>query len=481
MIRPAEGERSPCFLWPLCLALTMFGALGVFSFLAVRPRLSVPVVGQSVSLLFSAPIEDNVTAPDSVPKPRRTGPPDGRSSPAPTALTNRSLAPTSPWLPPPAPPEEPPPDSTAPGEVPSEQAAEAEAQAQLTSEAGKEAAPPATYPSAEEVEGNEGGIVAPELERKFVSYRPVPTSISSLLNWSNCTYIHRGPPFQKSRLVQVVTVEHFWNGHSQRVLLNFILHTPADWGFFFLHEPVLVPTLSCSSPLWPHIVSGKVQFAPVPYLVRHQIPELNRQSYQGVLKSAEFWGSFAAEFVLIYERDTVLCSNPTMNWEHFLRDVKSFNVVVLGAPWHPSRHVVAKCCNGGLALVNRHLLTFILRRKDPKDSSWDNHVATALTVWHHRGVKARAPPLALSCKFSVETFYPGTYTPIGVHAPWMMLRYSSPIRVRDFIRNCPEVHLLKSVAHVKSRGRRLGKFLKLLNEDRLENNVSLREEAIAPS
>lgn len=42
------------------------------------------------------------------------------------------------------------------------------------------------------------------------------------------------------------TVEHFWNGHSQRVLLNFILHTPADWGIFFLHEPAR----GCDSKEW---------------------------------------------------------------------------------------------------------------------------------------------------------------------------------------------------------------------------------------
>eukprot|EP00667_Euglena_gracilis_P007688 EG_transcript_7766 len=464
----------------------MVGALGVFSSLTFRRQLAPPAIRNSVLLLARLPVEDNATAPNPVPnlhlRPAADvpPPPDSLFHPVPTPLTpaNQSLdllLLTAPVLPPaPATPIEPPPDTA-------EQREEAQAPA------GDEENPVAKASKADSLtepdpaggeEGNDGAA-ALEPEPKFVSYRPVPTPIPSLLNWSSCTHDHTGPPFQKSKLVQIVTVEHFWNGHSQRVLLNFILHTPADWGIFFLHEPVLVPTLPCNSPLWPFIVSGKVQFAPVPYLVRHQIPELNRQSYQGVLKSAEFWGSFAAEFILIYERDTVLCSNPTMDWDHFLRDVKSFNVVVLGAPWHPSRHVVAKCCNGGLALVNRHLLTFILRRKDPKDSSWDNHVATALTVWHHRGVKARAPPLALSCKFSVETFYPGTYTPIGVHAPWMMLRYSSPIRVRDFIRHCPEVHLLKSVAHVKSRGRRLGKFLKLLNEDRLENNVSLKEEAIA--
>eukprot|EP00667_Euglena_gracilis_P007959 EG_transcript_8052 len=458
---PAESERSWSFLWPFCLSLTLFAAVAAVSCLVLRPRLVSPAVGKAVVLLWSRPLlEENATAATMAPWSHHP-----RHRHHHRAITSVPPLPDPPPVP--LPPANPFTDASAQEQPPSPAAVRDEER-----EGSLRAAVPEAGP-------DEDTAAAPESEPKVVSYRPVPTPIPSLLNWSDCTHVHRGPPFLKSPLVQVVTVEHFWNGHSQRVLLNFILHTPADWGFFFLHEPALVPTLPCTSPLWPYIVSGKVQFAPVPYLVRHQIPELNRQSYQGVLKSAEFWGSFAAEFILIYERDTVLCSNPTMDWDHFLRDVKAFSAVVLGAPWHPSRHPVAKCCNGGLALVNRHLLTFILRRKDPKDSSWDNHIATALTVWHHKGVKARAPPLALSCKFSVETFYPGTYTPVGVHAPWMMLRYNSPARVRELIRQCPEVRLLRSVAHVKSRGRRLGTFLKLLNED--HGADPLPEEAIAPN
>ena len=65
-----------------------------------------------------------------------------------------------------------------------------------------------------------------------------------------------------------------------------------------------------------------------------------------VLKSAEFWGSFKTEFVVMYERDSVLCSQPDWSWDYFINMMRVQSVPLLGAPWHPNRKFVPDCCNG---------------------------------------------------------------------------------------------------------------------------------------
>eukprot|EP00667_Euglena_gracilis_P013224 EG_transcript_13649 len=257
-----------------------------------------------------------------------------------------------------------------------------------------------------------------------------------------CPGLRDVPDFRASRRVQVITVEHFWNTEVHTAMLNYIQHTPYDWAFVFFHEPHWHASLSCSSPLAPHIKNGKVSFQVVDYLAQRNEP-LDHKSYQFILRASSFWGSFPTDFVVLYERDSILCANPTLPWSHFLNVMKASSIAHLGAPWHPKFGFNPPCCNGGLSVINRPLLTSILRKAPERGHSWDKYVAWA--VKHAKHPKATIPPATLSMKFSVETMYPGGYTPVGVHLPIVLHHYESVGRLAELVQRCPAVHRLRGV------------------------------------
>lgn len=87
-----------------------------------------------------------------------------------------------------------------------------------------------------------------------------------------------------------------------------------------------------------------------------------RAWYNKFLKKSQFWTMFKKEFVLLFEKDTVLCDNPTYPLNYFFQ----FNYI--GAPWNRERGAgrywcpKLNCCvgNSGLSLWNRttmHRLT----------------------------------------------------------------------------------------------------------------------------
>ncbi|KAI1742531.1 hypothetical protein F4680DRAFT_463982 [Xylaria scruposa] len=170
------------------------------------------------------------------------------------------------------------------------------------------------------------------------------------------------------------------------LLLHFIAVVPPDWRFRFMGSPESVAALNGSHAVRAQVASGKLDLTYIPTNMSTSGQEMisrfltNLWLYETVLRPAEW--------LLLFQTDSILCANSRQNLNDFL------DYDWVGAPWNPSGRFGG---NGGLSL--RRVIE-ILRHQVRADGSEPEDVWLTERLGHRPG--ARMANGSLSLTFSGE-------------------------------------------------------------------------------
>ena len=215
------------------------------------------------------------------------------------------------------------------------------------------------------------------------------------------------------------------------------------------------------------ISSGKV------VLSKMYVEKMSANDYNGkILHNPYFWGKVIGETILLFEADTVLCSNSTYDINYFL----SQDYFYIGAPW-PVRYgcyIYSKpdigfrfiassritdkqslenlgynniqiyrnpIGNSGLSLFKKSIILKIIYNFI-SESTYFNSRASDLfysCALSELGLKQefKLPSIDVAKTFSVESLFYGS--PFGVHKPWLAL---SNRELKLLGENCPELNTI---------------------------------------
>ena len=174
------------------------------------------------------------------------------------------------------------------------------------------------------------------------------------------------------------------------------------------------------------------------YIEKHRVffTELDRSAnglpsdkyINPILTSASFWHQVQGEQVLLFQFDSVLCSNSPWKITDFL------DYDFIGAPW-----AVGGCCNGGLSIRNRTKILQMLEspwisfyRREQNEDYWFTDNLPSFN--------GRIAPISIAKRFSVETIYHSR--PFAVHKP--LIEYLGRENMTKLCNECPEVRSITS-------------------------------------
>jgi hypothetical protein len=207
-------------------------------------------------------------------------------------------------------------------------------------------------------------------------------------------------------------------------VINVLQHIPIDWKvqIITLHQHI---SFYEKSSLEPFIKAKRIFFTP---LERSSNGSSGGDYINLMLTSASFWRKVQGDKVLLFQIDSVLCSNSLYKLTEFLE------YDFIGAPWY-----VGGCCNGGLSLRNR---TKILEMLESGRVHYRLHSINE-DGWFTNNLprfNGRIAPISIAKKFSVETIYHPR--PFGIHKPHIRtIGHENMIRLCD---ECPELRSMGS-------------------------------------
>ncbi|KAI0104123.1 hypothetical protein GGR51DRAFT_549591 [Nemania sp. FL0031] len=173
------------------------------------------------------------------------------------------------------------------------------------------------------------------------------------------------------------------------LLLHFIAVVPPDWRFRFMGSPESVAWVNSSHAVRSQVDSGKLDLTYIPTNMSTNGQEMISRFlttlwlYETVLRPAEW--------LLIFQTDSILCANSRQNLNDFL----AYDWV--GAPWNPSGRFGG---NGGLSLRRVSAIIEVLRDQVRADGSEPEDVWLTERLGHRPG--ARMANGSLSLTFSGE-------------------------------------------------------------------------------
>jgi len=190
------------------------------------------------------------------------------------------------------------------------------------------------------------------------------------------------------------------------VIKNIIDNIPADWRIQVFYADSNLQLLQESALLASHIKSGKVFLDN--YIANVTIPDGG--VYSALLKTVAFWDQVKGEKILLFQTDSVICSNSTLKTDYWMK------YDYIGAPWHHSlghAQYTNGVGNGGFSVRTKSVMKEIIT-KFGEGNDYQNE-----DVFFSRGTKDTnhlLAPLEEAVKFAVETEYYAT--PFAVHKPW---------------------------------------------------------------
>ncbi|KAK7751303.1 hypothetical protein SLS62_006709 [Diatrype stigma] len=169
------------------------------------------------------------------------------------------------------------------------------------------------------------------------------------------------------------------------LMLHFISVVPPDWRFRFMGSPESVASINASVAIRQQVAAGKLDLTYIPRNMSTASQELisrfltNRWLYETVLQPAEW--------LLVFQTDSILCANSRQNLNDFLE----YDWV--GAPWNPSGRFGG---NGGLSLRRVSAIVDILRDQVRADDSEPEDVWLTERLGHRPGAKMANGSLSLT-------------------------------------------------------------------------------------
>jgi hypothetical protein len=173
------------------------------------------------------------------------------------------------------------------------------------------------------------------------------------------------------------------------LILHFMSVVPPDWRFRFMGSIESVAHLGASHAIQDQVRIGKLDVTYIPSNMSTAGQEMisrfltNLWIYERVL--------FPAEWLLVYQTDSILCANSKQS----LNDWLDYDWV--GAPWHPEGRFGG---NGGLSLRRVSSIVQILRDQERKDNSEPEDVWLSERLGYRPGAKLANGSMSLM--FSAE-------------------------------------------------------------------------------
>ncbi|TPX11178.1 uncharacterized protein E0L32_000996 [Thyridium curvatum] len=195
-------------------------------------------------------------------------------------------------------------------------------------------------------------------------------------------------PYNESKVA--LLIENRPNPILAPLMLHFMSVVPPDWRFQFMGSVESVEHINKSVAIREHVAAGKLDLTYIPAnMSTGSQEEISRflttlWLYEYVLQPAEW--------LLIFQTDSILCANSV----HNLNDYLEYDWI--GAPWDPNGRWGG---NGGLSLRRVSAMIDILRYQDRKDGSEPEDVWLALRLAHHPGSKVANGTVSLT--FSGES------------------------------------------------------------------------------
>ncbi len=192
------------------------------------------------------------------------------------------------------------------------------------------------------------------------------------------------------------------------------LHILPDYTHFQVYHGTKNEAYLHNSSLSKHIESGKIE------LLNMGVENLTISGYSKLFCSIDFWDTIPSEKVLIFQTDSITCSQSPYDIEDFM--VYDF----IGAPYHTYINMGIRLLfllkgwntegilfNGGLSLRSKSKSIEVLRQYP-----WDEK--TPEDVWFCAfmpKVNATLPDLQTAQKFAYESRSDFNYVPFGLHKP----------------------------------------------------------------
>ena len=254
-------------------------------------------------------------------------------------------------------------------------------------------------------------------------------------------WIHTLTFVEPTRLISTSTTPKLWKSTTNKtvpcvavlvefrssamiftVVHNVQYHLPASWRIQIFHGKENAPFLR-DSTLAPLIESGKIILTQLDSIYgRNRTTEL--------LTSPNFWNQVQGEKVLLFQIDSMMCSNSRHTIDEFLQ----YDYV--GAPWDPSWFSFGNeqlVGNGGFSLRTRSKILALLEKKPYNGSQPED-------VWFSKNLRlvdGKIPPVDIAKKFAVETV---PYDrPLAAHTTILLCHV-----FRSLIDTCSEAKLVIS-------------------------------------
>ena len=215
------------------------------------------------------------------------------------------------------------------------------------------------------------------------------TSTSLLLSLPVITLTYNRPIYNAAKVA--LLIENRPNPILAPFMLHFMSVIPSDWRFRFLGSPESVAAINKSFAIQQHVQAGKLDLTYIPSNMSTAGPE----QISRFLTSLYLYATLLrpAEWLLIFQTDSIICANSRHNLDEFLE------YDWIGAPWNPNGQWGG---NGGLSLRRVSRIVDILRNQKRIDNSQPEDVWLSERVAHHpRGKVANG---SVSLVFSGENW-----------------------------------------------------------------------------
>ncbi|KAK8848873.1 hypothetical protein PGQ11_015353 [Apiospora arundinis] len=190
-------------------------------------------------------------------------------------------------------------------------------------------------------------------------------------------------PYNESKVA--LLIENRENPILAPLMLHFMSVVPPDWRFRFMGSKESVRYINQSMAIREQVNAGKLDLTYIPSNMSTAGQEMisrfltNLWLYETVLQPAEW--------LLVFQTDSILCSNSRQN----LNDYLDYDWV--GAPWNPQGKFGG---NGGLSLRRVSSIIEILRDQVRVDGSQPEDVWLAERLGHRPGAKMANGTISLT-------------------------------------------------------------------------------------
>jgi len=148
-------------------------------------------------------------------------------------------------------------------------------------------------------------------------------------------------------------------------------------------------------------------------LINLKVDNLTTEDYSKILVSKSFYEKIPTEMFLVFQTDTMICSNFKENIYNFM------NYDYVGAPWDN-----VEVGNGGLSLRRKSKMLEIIEKCKYNNNDEDSFFSRVC-----ENVVCNKPTAEKAKQFSIERLY--SNNSFGVHKPWPYINENEKIKLND--------------------------------------------------